>query len=298
MAVAQPESKVPEKRDVIKSWGDMMRALIVLLFLAVTSAGAQTLAEMGKVIVEGIAACGNCHSPRDASGALTGTDILSGGVKMPLPGATVFSSNLTPDETGIGRLSDEQVARAVRGIRGDGTFVGPPHPAYWYQGIVEQDMQAIVAYLRSLPPVKRQVPPPQYAAQASAPAPLAATYSADKADQVGYGRYLVEPVGHCMNCHAGKVLHRVTEEDLEKRLGSGGKAFGPGIVARNITPHETGLKDWSDADIEKAIRDGVRPDGTKLKPPMPYAFYKNIPEEDMKAIITYLRALKPVPFGG
>jgi mono/diheme cytochrome c family protein len=70
-------------------------------FLAVTSAGAQTLAEKGKVLVEGIAACGNCHSPRDANGALAGTDILSGGVKMPLPGATVFSSNLTPDETGV-----------------------------------------------------------------------------------------------------------------------------------------------------------------------------------------------------
>lgn len=275
-----------------------MRVLFLLSILCflVVPVHAETAAERGKALVEGIGACGNCHSPRDANGAFIGAEKLSGGVKMPLPNATVFSSNLTPDETGLGRLSDEQVATAIRGVRADGTLVGHPHPSFWYQGILDKDIKAIVAYLRTLPPVKKTVPPPQYPTVIAAPAPLA-TYSVFKEDPVSYGKYLAEALGHCMSCHAGKVPHPVTEDDLEKRLGSGGKPFGPGIFARNITPHETGLKNWSDADIEKAIREGVRPDGTRLKPPMPYAFYKNMSDGEMKAIIAYLRALKPVAEG-
>ncbi len=274
-----------------------MKMLFFLLALATASVNAQTLADKGKALVEGIGACGNCHSPRDSTGALTGKDILSGGVRMPLANAVVFSSNLTPDETGIGRVSDEQLARAIRGVKVDGTFVGYPHPAYWYQGVAEEDMQGIIAYLRSLPRVNRTVPPPQYPEAIPAPAPLAPS-SVDKRDAVAYGKYLAESLGHCMSCHTGKVSQKVTDEDLEKRPGAGGKPFGPGIIARNITPHETGLKNWSDTDIERAIREGVRPDGTKLRPPMPYVFYKNMSGDEMRAIIAYLRSMRPLPTGG
>jgi len=69
-------------------------------------------------------------------------------------------------------------------------------------------------------------------------------------------------------------------------------------VSRNLTPHEQGLKGWSDAEIARAIREGVRKDGTPLKPPMAYAWYKNIRDDDMKPLVAYLRALKPLPLGG
>ena len=69
-------------------------------------------------------------------------------------------------------------------------------------------------------------------------------------------------------------------------------------VTRNLTPHESGLKGWSDAEIARAIREGVRRDGTKLNPPMAFSFYKHINDADMAAIIAYLRTLKPLPFGG
>ncbi len=69
-------------------------------------------------------------------------------------------------------------------------------------------------------------------------------------------------------------------------------------VSRNLTPHESGLKDWSDAEIERAIREGVRKDGTKLMPPMPYRAYQRIGDRDMTALIAYLRTLPPKPFGG
>jgi hypothetical protein len=84
------------------------------------------------------------------------------------------------------------------------------------------------------------------------------------------------------------------------KAGAGGNPFrGPwGVsVSRNLTPHETGLKGWSDAQIARAIREGVRKDGTPLKPPMAYAWYKNINDADMTALIAYLRSLKPQPMG-
>ena len=69
-------------------------------------------------------------------------------------------------------------------------------------------------------------------------------------------------------------------------------------VARNLTPDEGGQKNWSDAEIARAIREGVSRDGSKLKPPMAYSWYRNINDGDIKAITAYLRSLKPVPTGG
>ena len=65
-----------------------------------------------------------------------------------------------------------------------------------------------------------------------------------------------------------------------------------------MTPHETGLKNWSDAQITRAVREGVSRDGSPLKPPMAFGWYRNISDEDMGAIVAYLRSLKPLPLGG
>jgi mono/diheme cytochrome c family protein len=108
------------------------------------------------------------------------------------------------------------------------------------------------------------------------------------------GAYLAGPAGHCLECHTpfGK-----TGIDMS-RAGAGGTPFeGPwGVsVSRNLTPHETGLKGWSDAEIATAIRTGVRRTGERLKPPMAFDFYRNVDDADMAAIVAYLRTLKPVP---
>ena len=84
-----------------------------------------------------------------------------------------------------------------------------------------------------------------------------------------------------------------------QRIGAGGGPFtGPwGVsVSRNLTP--TGLKQWSDAEIAIAIREGKSRDGSPLKPPMAFSWYKNINDQDMAAIVAYLRSLKPLPLGG
>jgi mono/diheme cytochrome c family protein len=114
-------------------------------------------------------------------------------------------------------------------------------------------------------------------------------------DKLKYGKYLVE-IGHCMECHT--PVNEKGELMLAK-LGAGGQVIeGPWgkTVSRNLTP--IGLKDWTDAQIAKAIRDGVDRNGQRYRPPMAYDFYKNINDADIAAIIAYLRSLKPQPLGG
>ena len=85
------------------------------------------------------------------------------------------------------------------------------------------------------------------------------------------------------------------------KTGAGGQVFkGPWgeSTSRNLTPHATGLKDFTDAQIIQAIRAGVDRSGQAYKPPMGFAFYKNISDADMAALVSYLKSLKAQPFAG
>jgi mono/diheme cytochrome c family protein len=82
---------------------------------------------------------------------------------------------------------------------------------------------------------------------------------------------------------------------------SGGEIVGGDpkwAPAQNITFHETGLGKWSRDDFRKALSEGVRPDGTRLKPPMPVAYTKNFREAEMDALYLYLKTVPPKAFGG
>ena len=86
-----------------------------------------------------------------------------------------------------------------------------------------------------------------------------------------------------------------TSVDFQNSLGKGGREFpGPwGVsIARNITSSKSaGIGDWSDAEIKRAITQGVRKDGSKLKPPMGYPFYAKMTDGDLDAIVAYLRTV-------
>ncbi len=262
----------------------------------VAAAAADDRVERGRYLVEVIGACGNCHTPMgpdgpDMSRHLAGGQAIDMGVFRAVP------ANLTPDpETGIGAWSDAEIAKAIReGVRPDGSLIGPPMPYPLYHGIADDDLMAIVAYLRTVPPVVNATEPSVYNIPLP-PAwtdPIATVPAPDPADQVAYGAYLAGPVGHCVECHTpmGEQGH----PDFEHRLGAGGFEFpGPwGVsVSPNITP--AGLGEWSDAEIARAIREGVSRDGRPLMPPMAFAYYKDISEADMAAIIAYLRSLPPM----
>ena len=254
----------------------------------------------GRYLVEGIAACGNCHAVRDAKGQVVASRGLSGGMVFDEPVFKVYAPNITPDpETGIGKWTDAQLAKAIReGVRPDGSIIGPPMPVPFLRNVSDEDIAAIVAYLRAQPPVKNKVAKSVYKI------PLPANYgpalgkvSAPPAkDTVKYGGYLVA-MGHCMDCHTPLVKG---ELDMA-RMGAGGRTFATpmgGSVSRNITPHDSGLNGWSDAQIERAIRTGIDKEGTRLKPPMAFAWYNKVNAADMRAVIAYLRSIKPVPFAG
>ena len=284
-------------RSFIFSWP------VAALILAVSPASAQDarLLARGTYLMDSIVACGNCHVQRDKGNPLVDRG-LSGGMLFDEEPFKAYAPNITPDrETGIGNWTDAQLVKAIReGIRPDGSLIGPPMPILFYRGMSDDDVNAIVAYLRAQPPVKNAVPKSEYRIKLPpnyGPAINRKVVAPSPKDTRKYGAYLAGPLGHCLDCHTPWVKGI---PDMNKP-GAGGNLFkGPwGVaVSRNLTPHESGLKGWTDAEIARAIREGVRKDGSPLKPPMAYGWYKNISEDDMKVLIAYLRSLKPLPLGG
>lgn len=276
-------------------------ALLGSTLFAQSKPSNQALLERGKYLMNGVVACGNCHFQRGPTGEPLLDKGLSGGLVFDEPPFKAYAANITPDrETGIGKWTDAQLAKAIReGIRPDKTVIGPPMPMELYRGLSDEDLAALIAYIRAQPPVKHAVPKSEYRI------PLPPNYgpaikqvkAPPQRDNVKYGAYLVE-IGHCMECHTPRDEKGMLRKAL---LGAGGQEFrGPwGVsVSRNLTPHETGLKNATDAQIERAIREGIDHNGQALKPPMGYPFYKTISAEDMSAIIAYLRTLKPVAVAG
>jgi mono/diheme cytochrome c family protein len=212
---------------------------------------------------------------------------------------TAYAPNITQDkETGIGAWTDAQIVTAIRdGKRPDGSLIGPPMPFGLYRRISDTDVAAIVAYLRTVKPVRNKVPKSAY----DIPLPPAWGPSVGRVadvprdDKVVYGAYLAGPLGHCIECHTPMVKGHF---DYESQLGAGGFQFpGPwGVsVSPNITPHGDGVAGYTDAQLKKIITTGIRPDGSRLMPPMGVGYYRNISAPDLDAIIAYLRTLKPVP---
>lgn len=118
-------------------------------------------------------------------------------------------------------------------------------------------------------------------------------------ERLARGKYLVENVSSCLDCHSERVLAYGLPMK-PGREGVGGfiwdaKIGFPGtLAAPNITPDpETGLGKWTDGEIMRAIREGVDRDGKALFPIMPYGHYRDLSDDDAAAIVVYLRSLKP-----
>ena len=274
-----------------------MRVLLAFLLVCISIqiSRADDVVERGRYIVEVIAACGNCHSP-NSPGDLDPAKHLAGGFTIQIPGMEAVARNITPDpETGIGSWSDDEIIRAIReGVRPDGRVLGPPMPFMLYRHISDKDARAIVAYLRTVTPVRNDPPPSKYdfpLPPAWGP-PVESVPEPDRSDPVVYGAYLAGPLGHCMECHSTPGADGVP--DMENHLGAGGMLFeGPwgATAALNITP--TGIGGKSDDELRQIITTGIRADGSALKLPMPVSYYKNLEEADLDAIIAYLRSLPP-----
>jgi mono/diheme cytochrome c family protein len=260
-------------------------------------AAAQTAVERGAYLVNTVMTCHNCHTPMGPNGPDMARALIGGTPVFDTPAFRVRGSNITPDrQNGIGAWSDAEIKRAMReGVRPNGVPLAPPMPTGFYGVLTPADADAIVAYLRTVKSSPNKVESPVYKAAVPREVFPGAETPVDPAvltDKVKLGEYLVT-IAHCMECHTPRVQGRL---DFSA-VGTGNQEFkGPWGVstARNITSHPTkGLGRWTDAEIKRALTEGVSRDGSKLKPPMGYGFYARMTPADLDAVVAYLRTLPP-----
>jgi mono/diheme cytochrome c family protein len=273
-------------------------SLAITLFTVAPGFAADIAVERGRYLVEHIAACGNCHTPKGPQGPVAGKH-LAGGFEIAEVFGVAVAPNITPDRaTGIGAWSDDEIIRAIREGKGrDGRTLGPPMPYEMYRGLSDTDVKAMVAYLRTVPPVEQRVARSRYVVPlpASWGPPVGVVPDVARADVVAYGAYLAGPVAHCIECHTPR---RPDFQMDATKLGAGGFGFtGPWGVsyAANLTSDpETGLGRWTDSEIVASLH-GARRGGGRVLPPMPVEHYaKGLHEADIKALLAYLRSLPPI----
>ena len=278
----------------------MIRLVLGFVAVAAVTGGAvaQPAVQRGSYLVNTIMTCANCHSPKGPPAAVAGKD-YSGGLRFDEPPFDVTAPNITPDkETGIGNWTDAQIkTMLLTGKNPHGIQEAEVMPTAFYPILTPGDLDGIVAYLRSLTPVKNKVADPVYKIALPHhvfPGAEKSYSQADLNDKLKRGFYLVT-IGHCMECHTPFVPPG--GPDFANSLGKGGREFpGPWGVSksRNITSHKTaGIGDWTDAEIKTAITQGKRKDGTPLKGPMGYQYYAKMTDADLDAVIAYLRTLPP-----
>jgi hypothetical protein len=259
--------------------------------------------ERGRYIATGLSGCIDCHSPHEwaAPGMPMVAGMAGAGDVLPyggLPGRIV-APNLTPDpETGAGNWTDDQIARAIQeGVGHDGRALFPIMPYKHYRNMSEEDVASIVVYLRSLTPVHNPLPateiifPVKYLIR-SAPEPVNAPVSdVGSSDQLRYGTYLADQAG-CVDCHTPQVRG----QDVAGMEFAGGFSFtGPwgSVASSNITPDPSGIPYYDEALFLSVMRTGGVM-GRKLSPIMPTRDYKNLTDDDLKAIFAFFRTAKPV----
>jgi mono/diheme cytochrome c family protein len=222
----------------------------------------------------------------------------------------VFAANITPDrQTGIGTWTDEQIITAIRlGRRPNGERLLPVHPFTVFNGMAEEDLKAVVAFLRTTPPVNRANQPKKITmplfesvflptwlaafAPKETPPPKAPTSGTAR------GEYLVRAVGHCGECHSPRTMTMAT--DNSRFLA--GNPKGPEDQAMpNITPDpDTGIGKWSVDEIADYLGSGNKPDGDVAGGLMAevidgtLAGYKDLTQADRVAIAQYLKSIPPI----
>jgi mono/diheme cytochrome c family protein len=270
--------------------------LLAALAATLGTANAQSdLVKRGDYLVNGLLTCGNCHTPKGPPAAIAGKD-FSGGLSWDEPPFKVTAPNITPDkETGIGNYTDEQLKTVLRkGTKANGVPVAMIMPSGFYEIMTDGDLNAVVAYLRTLKPVANKVPDPIYKMAQGHPIPPGGDKKfteADMSDKTKKGFYLAT-ISHCMECHTPLGPRG---RDFAGKLGAGGFEFpGPwGVsVSRNITSSkEKGIGAWTEAEVKRAITQGIRKDDSKLKPPMGFHYYSTVSADDLDAIVAWLRTV-------
>jgi mono/diheme cytochrome c family protein len=279
-------------------------ALFLAFTVAVHAQAKNELVAKGQYIFAVAGGCA-CHTePKGTPHA--------GARAFPIPLGTVFSTNVTQDkETGLGGWTDQQIQDAmVKGLRKDGSRILPVMPYEKYSGMAQEDLRAMIAFMRTLKPVKKATPALQtwapFARSLGTPLFLQVfgkSYtSPPQAPKSGIqrGRYLVDHVALCGDCHTPRNFIGAPEQSLY--MAGASEKNGPlGEAVPNITPDkETGIGDWRRQDIAELLLTGIKPDADNVQGLMyeviqgtPHG-YKDMNKDDALAIADYIKSIPAI----
>ncbi len=267
--------------------------------------------DRGRYLANSVSVCMDCHSTRDwskFSGPLKEGTLGMGGERfdqdMGLPGV-FLSKNITPH--GISRYTDGELFRVITtGVTKEGRAMFPLMPYPYYGRMDREDIYSIIAYVRSIEPVSNEVPvsvadfPVNFIINTM---PAKATFSRkpEPSDQLAYGAYMTNASG-CAECHTqvekGTIMPEV--------IFGGGREFkfpdGSKVYSSNISPDETtGIGTWTEEAFVQRFK--MYADSSYVVPPvakgefqsiMPWTMYARMTKEDLAAIFSYLKTVKPV----
>lgn len=246
--------------------------------------------------------CAPCHYD-PATKKLTGMRMSD----VPRIVGKVYASNITRHpESGIGRYTDGELAYLLRtGIARNGKLM----PYMQRPNLSDNDLKAIIAFLRSddelVKPADIKTPKTKYTPMGKMglskfnpplPYPSKEIPAPDKADKVGYGKYLVDNLA-CYDCHSASFtkLNKTEPQRSKGYMGGGNKLkdkSGKTVLSPNLTPHETGIGSWTEQDFVRAIREGISKDNSIITYPMPS--YAVLSDEEISAIYSYLRSIPAI----
>lgn len=241
----------------------------------------------GEHLVTTRVACNGCHGP-DLGGKVMVDEALVGYWAAP---------NLTSGNGSVTKgFSVADWDRAVRhGVRHTGTSSSMPTTEF--VNLSDHELSDIIAYVRSRPPVDRVMKPvglgPVFAFLVAFGSDALPAFKTDHQKP-----HPVEPPVEAASVELGGHIAQVCRGCHGPTLSGGKIAGDPNMpIVANITPHDTGLKGWTEADFIRALREGKRKDGTDIKPQMPWAAYGQMNDVELKALWAYLQTVPPVPKG-
>lgn len=266
--------------------------------------------DRGRYLANAVMLCMDCHAERDFSkfsGPPKDGTLGSGGDRfdqtMGFPGV-FYAKNISP--YGVSRYTDGELYRVITtGVNKDGKAMFPVMPYLYYGKMDPEDIYSVIAYIRSLEPVQKDIPEskpdfpfnfivntiPQNAQPQQRP---------DKSDWIAYGAYMTNASG-CIECHTN-----VKGGQIIKELAfSGGREFqfpdGSIVRSMNITPDKTGIGSWTEEKFVHQFKQYA--DSSYVLPSvapgefnsiMPWMMYAHMEEDDLKAIYAYLKTVKPI----
>lgn len=242
-----------------------------------------------------IGACKEYHTLRAADGEHLDPDkLFGGGIPFAGPWGTVASANVSAV---VFSMPTDVLEAAIRGQLAFKFQM----PTDLYAQMADEDMRDLIAYLKTLQPVRRRNVDNRYVPGWRPPPPLAPVTRPQVAPAgrtVARGRYL-STVAICRDCHSPRLRDGSGYDEAHAFAGGGislRTAAGRPLVPPNLTPdQETGLGAWTDAQIERAVRHGIAADGRRLNPAMPYEVGLDaLTDDDMAALVLFLRSLRPV----